>query len=174
MKIAIVGWGVEGQSAYRYFGPEHEYLIVNEEPRNDFPVESDKVRVQFVKAERTPGLTGNVSDTSYLKGIEDYDKIVYTPTSRKVLENVYPADSPIWQKATTDRHIFFETVKTKNIIGVTGTKGKGTTSTLITKLLEAQDKKVFLGGNIGRSVLDFAKDVTTDDWVVLELANFQL
>src|SRR6185437_11139758 len=120
MKIAIVGWGVEGQSAYRYFGPEHEYLIVNEEPRDDFPALSDKVRVQFINTPREPGLTGNVADSSYLQGIDDYDKVVYTPTSRKVLEKLYPDTSPFWQKATTDRHIFFETVKTENVIGVTG------------------------------------------------------
>ena len=52
MKIGIVGWGIETQSAYRYFGPEHEYLIVNEHPRDDFPPQSDKVKVQFVAEEK--------------------------------------------------------------------------------------------------------------------------
>ncbi len=174
MRIAIVGWGVEGQSAYRYFGSDNEYLIVNEEPREDFPPESDRIKVQYIKTERAPGLTGNVTDTSYLDGIQDCDKIVYSPTARKVLEKVFPDDNPIWQKATTDRHIFFENVQTKNIIGITGSKGKGTTSTLVAKLLEAQGKKVFLGGNIGKSVLDFMHEVRAEDWVVLELANFQL
>ena len=174
MKIAIVGWGLEGQSAYGFFGPEHEYLIVNEEPRDDFPAETEKIKLQFVDKPRQPGLTGNVGDLSYLEGIEAYDKIVYTPTVRKNLEKVFAADSPFWSKATTNQHIFFETVKTKNIIGVTGTKGKGTTSTLITKFLEASGKKVHLGGNVGRAVLDFVREVQQDDWVVLELANFQL
>jgi UDP-N-acetylmuramoylalanine--D-glutamate ligase len=174
MKIAIVGWGVEGQSAYKYFGPEHDYLIVNEEPRDDFPEQNDKVKVRFLDQARTPGLTGNVDNLSYLEGIDDYDKIVYTPTVRKNLEKLFDADHRIWKKTTTNQHIFFENVKTKNIIGVTGTKGKGTTSTLISKLLEANGKKVFLGGNIGVALLDFMKDVEPDDWVVLELANFQL
>jgi len=174
MRIGIVGWGIEGQSAYRYFGPDNEYLICNEEPRDDFPPQSDRLRVQFVNQRRTPGLTGNVSDLAYLAGIEDCDKIVYSPTARKNLEKLFPDNNPFWEKATTDRHIFFEKVKTKNIIGVTGTKGKGTTSTLIAKMLEAAGNKVFLGGNIGRSVLDFVTEVTENDWVVLELANFQL
>lgn len=174
MKIAIVGWGVEGQSAFRYFGPEHEYLIVNEEPRDDFPPESSKIKVQFVDQPRTPGLTGNVADLSYLNGIEFCDKIIYTPTVRKNLESVFPPDDPMWKKATTNQHIFFESIKTKNIVGVTGTKGKGTTSTLIARLLEAAGFKVHLGGNIGRPLLDFVNDIQPDDWVVLELANFQL
>lgn len=173
-KIGIVGWGVEGQSAYRYFGPDNEYLIANEEPRDDFPPESDKIKIQFIASQREPGLTGNVTDFSYLQGLGACDKIIYSPTSRKNLEKVYPPTDAFWQKATTDRQIFFEAVKTKNIIGVTGSKGKGTTSTLISKMLEAVGKKVFLGGNIGRGVLDFVDDVTPDDWVVLELANFQL
>jgi UDP-N-acetylmuramoylalanine--D-glutamate ligase len=174
MKIAIVGWGVEGQSAFRYFGPDHDYLIVNEEPRDDFPAASDRIKIQFVNSARTPGLTSNVDDLSYLDGIEACDKIFFTPTSRKVLEKKFPADHPVWPKMTSDRQIFFETVKTNNIIGITGTKGKGTTSTLTAKLLTAAGKKVFLGGNIGRALLDFVSDVQADDWVVIEMANFQL
>jgi len=174
MKIAIVGWGLEGQSAYRYFGSEHEYLIVNEEPRNDFPKKTDKIDIQFIDELRTPGVTSNVSDLSYLKGIKDCDKIVYTPTVRKNLEKLFPQNDSFWQKATTNQHIFFEEVKTKNIIGVTGSKGKGTTSSLLALMLESAGKKVHFGGNVGRPVLDFVKEVAPSDWVVLELANFQL
>lgn len=174
MKIGIVGWGVEGQSAFNYFGPDHSYLIANEEPRDDFPNQNDKIKVQSIGSAREPGLTGNVDNLSYLEGIENCDKIVCTPTAYKNLEKKYPKTHSIWPKVTSDKAIFFETVKTRNIIGVTGTKGKGTTSTLIAKLLEAHGKTVFLGGNIGKSPLDFVKDVQTEDWVVLELANFQL
>src|SRR5579859_8024720 len=142
MKIGIVGWGVEGQSAYRYFGPEHEYLIVSEEPRDDFPAQSDNIKVQFIDRPRQPGLTGNVEDLSYLEGLDKCDRIVYSPVAPKNLRKVFGDDPDFWRKATTVLHIFLETVKTKNVIGVTGTKGKGTTSTLIAKMLEAQGKKV--------------------------------
>lgn len=174
MKIGIVGWGVEGKSAYNFFGPKHEYLIVNEAPVSDLPPKSDSIKVQFIDKPRAPGVTSNVTDLSYLNGIENCDKIVYTPIARKNLEKLFPEADPFWQKATTIQHIFFEEVKTKNIIGVTGSKGKGTTSTLIAKMLEASGKKVHFGGNVGRAVLDFVTDVSPDDWVVLELANFQL
>ncbi|HLG90776.1 MAG TPA: UDP-N-acetylmuramoyl-L-alanine--D-glutamate ligase, partial [Candidatus Saccharimonadales bacterium] len=174
MKIGIVGWGVEGQSVYRFFGPGHSYLIVNEESRDDFPPESDSVKVRFISQERTPGVTGNVTDLSYLEGIDTCDKIVYTPTSYKNLLKVFGDNQGFWSKATTSLDVFFETVKTQNIIGVTGTKGKGTTSTLIAKMLEVQGKKVYLGGNIGKSVLNFVRDVRPEDWVVLELSSFQL
>ena len=174
MKIGIIGWGIEGQSAFKFFGPEHEYLIVSEEPRDDFPARSDKIKIQFLNSPRPVGITGNVKDLSYLDDIENCDKIVYSVTNAKNLEKKFGQDQSLWAKATTVQHIFFETVKSKNIIGVTGTKGKGTTCTLIHHLLEAQGKKVFLGGNIEKSMLDFVHDVQPDDWVVLELSNFQL
>jgi len=174
MKIGIIGWGVEGQSAYKYFGPEHSYLIVNEDFQDNFPVETDKVKIQYLKGDKPVGITGQVADLSYLNGIEDCDLVIYSVTAAKNLEAVFPPDDKFWQKAKTVQHLFFEKVKTANIIGVTGTKGKGTTSTLIAKMLEAAGKKVYLGGNIGISVLDFLDKVQADDWVVLELSNFQL
>lgn len=174
MKIGIVGWGVEGQSAYRYFGSDNVYLIVNEHPRDDFPQESDKLKIQFLKDEKPPGITSNVADLSYLDGINDCDKIIYSVTSVKNLEQKFGPGSDFWQKATTVWHIFFENVKTKNLIGVTGSKGKGTTSTLIFEMLKAAGKNAFLAGNIGTSVLDILPKVKESDMVVLEVTNFQL
>ncbi len=174
MKIGIVGWGVEGRSAFNFFGAEPDYLIANEQPQDDFPTESKTVKIQYLKSVRAPGLTGNVSDLSYLEGIDQCDKIIYSVTSAKNLEEKFGRNPKFWSKATTIQHIFFEEVKTRNIIGVTGTKGKGTTSSLIHQILTAAGKRAFLGGNIGVPVLDFVKDVMPDDWVVLELSNFQL
>lgn len=174
MKIGIVGWGLEGQSALRYFGTGHEYLIVNEHPRDDFPPLSDKVKIQCLTEEKPPGITSNATDLSYLEGIDKCDKIVYSGTSVKNLERLFSGNKDFWQKATTVWRIFFEKVNTKNLIGVTGSKGKGTTSTLIYEMLKAAGKPVFLAGNIGVSVLDILEKVKETDWVVLEIANFQL
>lgn len=174
MKIGIVGWGIEGQSAMRYFGAEPDYLIVNEHSRDDLPVETDKIKVRRLGVGKPQGVTGSNRDLSYLSGIEDCDKIIYSVTSYWNLKKTFGDDKKFWQKATTVMDIFFEESPTKNIIGVTGTKGKGTTTTLIYLMLKAAGRKVFLGGNIGNSVLDFLKELRSDDWVVLELSNFQL
>ncbi len=173
MRIAIIGWGVEGQSAYRFFGPEHEYLICNEEPIVEPPT-GENIKLQFINQQRPAGTTGNVKDYGYLSGVESCDKIFYSPTAANNLEELFGNNKDFWDKTITSIQLFFETVASKNIIGVTGTKGKGTTSTLIAKMLEADGKKVWLGGNIGSGFLDFVQEVKADDWVVLELSSFQL
>ena len=174
MRIGIVGWGLEAQSAYRYFGPENEYLIVNESAQEDFPPESDKVKVRYLANEAPVGIAGQVADLSYLDGIEACDKIVYQPTAFFNLRKLFGSSPDFWAKATTVYDIFFEKCPSKNIIGVTGTKGKGTTSTLIAKMIEAQGRTVHLGGNIGTPILDLLPRIKPEDWVVWELANFQL
>jgi len=173
MNIGLVGWGIETRSAFRYFGDQHNYLIVSEEPRDDFPT-GKNITLQNNKPKRKPGLTGNAPDLSYLKGIENCDKVIYTPVARKILEKVYPDNHALWQKTKSTTEIFFEESPTNNIIGVTGTKGKGTTSSLIAKLLEAGDETVHLGGNIGIAALDLLPKIKESDWVVLEMSNFQL
>jgi len=173
MKIGLVGWGIETQSAFKYFGNSHSYKVVNEEPREDFPA-NDNVEVFALKNKRAVGLVGNVEDLSYLDKVLDCDLIIYQPSSHKNLEKHFGNDTNFWSRAKTIQHIFFEECPTKNIIGITGTKGKGTTTTLIAKLLEADGKKVHVGGNIGVPVLDLMPNVEKDDWVVLELSSFQL
>jgi UDP-N-acetylmuramoylalanine--D-glutamate ligase len=77
-------------------------------------------------------------------------------------------------KITSQVSEFLKAAPTKNIIGVTGTKGKGTTSTLVAKMLAAAGYDVQLGGNIGISPLTFLNKLSVDSWVVLELSSFQL
>lgn len=174
MKVGLVGWGVETKSAFKYFGPEHDYLIVSEQPKDDFPPQSDKITLQFLATAKEPGLTGTVEDLSYLDGLESCDKIIYSVTSYKNLRKHFGDGAAFWSKAVTTQHLFFENVRTKNLIGITGTKGKGTTSTLLYKMLKAAGKKVYLAGNIGTSMLDLVGTITADDWVVLEISSFQL
>ena len=74
---------------------------------------------------------------------------------------------------TSMTKLFFESCPCP-IIGVTGTKGKGTTATLIFEMLKASGFDVYLGGNIGQSPLDFIDKLKASSWAVLELSSFQL
>lgn len=60
------------------------------------------------------------------------------------------------------------------VIGVTGSDGKTTTTTLISEILKAKDYNVFLGGNIGTPLFTKISEMTPEDIVVLELSSFQL
>jgi UDP-N-acetylmuramoylalanine--D-glutamate ligase len=60
------------------------------------------------------------------------------------------------------------------IVGITGTKGKSTTTTLVADILRRGPRRVVLGGNIGLSIIDGLAEITPDDVVVLELSSFQL
>lgn len=74
----------------------------------------------------------------------------------------------------TDIGLFLESVDPKNIIGITGTKGKSTTSSLIYQIFKDQNKKVIIAGNIGKSVLDSIDEIENNTLVVLEISSFQL
>ncbi len=76
-------------------------------------------------------------------------------------------------RLTSEMSLFFSLCPAK-IIGITGSDGKTTTTTLIAEILEAAGKKVFLGGNIGKPLLPEVFDMTPEDFSVVELSSFQL
>lgn len=74
---------------------------------------------------------------------------------------------------TSEMEVFFDLCPA-TIFAVTGSDGKTTTTTLIAKMLEAEGKRVFVGGNIGKPLLPEIENITADDFVVVELSSFQL
>lgn len=154
--VAIVGFGLEGRGAYaHYLRKGYDVTICDQKTDLEIP---QGTQIQL--------------GSDYLKDLDRFDVIFRTSGMHpKVILDTNPA---VASKITSVMNEFLALCPTKNVIGVTGTKGKGTTSTLITKMLEAAGRRVFLGGNIGRSVFDFLPDLKPDDWVVLELSSFQL
>ncbi len=156
MKVAIVGYDIEGKVSYEHFlSRNDEITICDQNPDLVVP----------------DGVDSQLGET-YLDNLDRFDVIVRTA-------GLYPgkilAKNPtVADKITSQTNIFFKHSPTKNIIGVTGTKGKGTTSSLITAMLEKSGKHVLLGGNIGVPPLTFLDELTSDSWVVLELSSFQL
>jgi UDP-N-acetylmuramoylalanine--D-glutamate ligase len=156
MKVAILGFDTEGRVSYDYFVRlGHDVTICDQ--KDDL---------------ETPEGAKAVLGPSYLANLDRFDLIVRTAgmTPSIILEK----NPSVGSKISSQVNEFFKASPTKNIIGVTGTKGKGTTSTLLTKMLEADGKPAWLGGNIGIPPLSFIDKLTADSWVTLELSSFQL
>lgn len=107
----------------------------------------------------------------YLDGIDE-DVIFRTPGMRYD----HPALSAAVERGaylTSEMQLFFELCPA-HIIGITGSDGKTTTTTVVSKMLEADGKRVFVGGNIGRPLLPLVSEMTENDFAVVELSSFQL
>ncbi len=74
---------------------------------------------------------------------------------------------------TSEMELFFELCEAP-IYAVTGSDGKTTTTTIVAGLLDAAGKKTFVGGNIGRALLPYVEEITSNDVAVVELSSFQL
>ncbi|HXH26814.1 MAG TPA: UDP-N-acetylmuramoyl-L-alanine--D-glutamate ligase [Candidatus Acidoferrum sp.] len=148
-KIAIVGFGIEGQSAYRYFARHGHDITIFDAKTVEVP--------EGAKAEFGPDIY------DHLNG---FDMVIRTPGLR-------PDRIKTDAEVSSVTREFFKHCPAP-IIGVTGTKGKGTTSTLIYKILQAAGKTAHLLGNIGVPALDELDNVKADDIVVYELSSFQL
>lgn len=112
-----------------------------------------------------------ISGDGYLDAI-DADFIYRSPGIRPDVDGFVEATKR-GAVLTSEMEAFFEVCPAR-IIAITGSEGKTTTSTITAKMLEAQGKRVFLGGNIGTPLLDRAPDMRSDDYVVVELSSFQL
>ncbi len=148
-KIAVVGLGVEGISSVKYL-KKHGAKVT----------ELDKKK-----------------DKDYLKNLDKYDLVVRSPGVRLSELRTHNLGL-ITSKITSQTKLFFDLCPCP-IIGVTGTKGKGTTASLIYEMLKksfgsAQDKHVYLGGNIGKPPFEFLDKLKPQSIVVLELSSFQL
>ncbi len=152
MNIAIAGYGVEGESSYKYYSADSNNKITIVDQR-----ELDRV---------VPDGASVVVGKDAFDKLQGYDLIVRTPSLSPQRINT---DGKIWS-ATNE---FFARCPAP-IIGVTGSKGKGTTSSLVASILEKAGKKVWLVGNIGKPALDILQYVTPSDYVVYELSSFQL
>lgn len=107
----------------------------------------------------------------YLKGLRQ-DIIFRTPGMRPDVPELLEAATH-GSEITSEMEVFFQVCPCP-IIGVTGSDGKTTTTTIIAELLRRAGRTVHLGGNIGHPLLTEAGEMRNEDIAVLELSSFQL
>lgn len=151
MKIAIAGFGLEGKTSFDYWNNSG----------NDLTIVDERDVVDGVLQD-----TATLLGTGVFSQLADFDLIIRSPS-------VHPKKLPYGDKVWSATNEFFAKCPAP-IIGVTGTKGKGTTSSLIVSILRAAGKTVHLVGNIGLPALEILPRIQPDDIVVYELSSFQL
>ena len=155
-RILIAGFGREGKSTLRFLQKYMPDAIVGITDRNESAF-------QDVDKERYTLYFGD----DYLKASSDYDVVIKTP-------GISVKDVDIdFSKITSQTDLFLEAYHNQ-VIGITGTKGKSTTSTLIYHLLKESGNDVILAGNIGIPILDCVDDINERTIVVYELSAHQL
>ena len=109
---------------------------------------------------------------NYMDGFKGQDIIMRTPGFEyftPALQQAIAAGT----ECTSEMEMFFKYCPCR-IVAVTGSDGKTTTTTLISKFYQAAGRRVWLGGNIGRALLPIVTQVEPEDMAVVELSSFQL
>lgn len=101
----------------------------------------------------------------------------FTGSDWVVVNPGVPESSPYLKMARgleTEMNLFFKLCRARNVVGVTGSNGKTTTTCLIGEILKKGLPRTHVGGNLGGSLLERLDEIGPDDTVVLELSSFQL
>ena len=161
-KIAILGFGVEGKSTYKFIRRHLANLPItiidmNDVRENNQELIGNDPNLSFVYGE------------NYLDNLDVYDVIMKTPGVS--FKDIYTSN--LINKIYSQMELLLM-VNRKNMVGITGTKGKSTTSTLIYNVLKDQCEDVRLVGNIGIPVLDEIESYTENTILVVEMSSHQL
>lgn len=164
-RIMIAGFGREGRSSYK--------LI-----RKLFPTSSSGVALAVADKNlniTTDQLLANDTDLSifvgddYLAHSAEYDIILKSPGIPTFdFENIVPL-----QRVSSQTDIFLQ-IYGSQTVGITGTKGKSTTTNLIYSVLKSTKPDTIMAGNMGLPLFDVVEEINSDTVIVLELSSHQL
>jgi UDP-N-acetylmuramoylalanine--D-glutamate ligase len=157
-KILILGFGVEGRSTFallRNIMPEQPLTIADIDPK---ALKKANLAVS--------GLISFQSGNDYLNNTEHFDLIIKSP-------GVSVKDLNLESHITSQTELFMQSLS-KQIIGITGTKGKSTTASLIFSIIKLHSENSVLVGNIGIPPFDLIPSIDNNTIVVAEFSSHQL
>ena len=158
-RVAVIGLGVTGQSIVRFLqkdhAPEEVVVLDTREPNEDLSQVYKDIDIRW-------GASGLPK--------EHFDRIVVSPglsMESCLMKGAVASGAPIF----SDIDLFFDAVQAP-VIGITGTNGKSTVTSLVGHLLQRAGLNTGVGGNLGDAALDLVAE--DRDGYVLELSSFQL
>ncbi|MBO5854306.1 MAG: hypothetical protein J6Q61_06180, partial [Bacteroidales bacterium] len=155
-KILIAGFGREGKSTLNFLSKFLPHAVIGVADMNESALQGlDNERYNLYYGE------------NYLDASCNYDIVIKTPGISVKDINIECS------KISSQTDLFLEAFHNQ-VIGVTGTKGKSTTSTLIYHLLKESGKDVVLAGNIGIPIFDCIQNINKRTIIVYELSAHQL
>lgn len=158
--VCVLGYGREGKAmvdAILKYAPKSRITICDQ--NGELRIENEELRTQLGEG--------------WLEGITDFDVIIKSPG---IPPSVIPQLSTLNSQLASSTQIFLDTISDRDAltIGITGSKGKSTTSSLIYAILKAAKKDVILTGNIGEPSIAHLDDVKKGTIVVMEMSSYQL
>ena len=161
-KVAIIGMGVSNLPLLDYFYDKNAKVTVFDKntPSDEIMEKINKYRYEVEIGEYN------------LSRLNGFDIVFRSPSVLPTREELVTAANK-GAIITSEIEMVLKLAPCK-IIGVTGTEGKSTTTSIIYEILKSSGKNCFLGGNIGKPIFTEIKNMKPEDIVVLELSSFQL
>ena len=159
-KVIILGFGKEGVSTYRFIRrhfPKMKLVVADGNENLKIDEFADDKHVKFIIGK------------GYDRNLNQYDLIFKSPGISFNMLDYYIEN----ERITSQTNLFLEYFH-EQVIGITGTKGKSTTASLIYHILSHSRENVFLAGNIGTPFFDIVEQLTPESIVVAELSAHQL
>lgn len=165
-RVAILGLGRSNVALARYLS-RHGARLVGFDAK-----EARELGDRYRTLQQLPGMEFRLGE-GYLSGLTGFDAVFVTPGMKKHLPELERARAE-GALLSSEMALFLELCPAP-VVGVTGSSGKTTTTTLVGLMLEAAgERPVYVGGNIGTVLIEVVEEIPEKAWVVLELSSFQL
>lgn len=163
-KVFILGMAKSGFAAAKLLASSNTVVITDQKSQNPLELrELEQLGVSFIQSEHQEELL----DSSFQLVVKN----PAIPEKNPVIEKARKLNILVINEMELAYHYLPNGV---NLIGITGSNGKTTTTTLIARMLESDGRRTFVGGNIGVPFSSFVRDVKPNDMVVLEVSDHQL